>query len=317
MSNYSRSPSPTMRHISIQNSPYESIPPKTIILGLWPFAHHEQIEYYVQGYKTLYPTAKVLLLPNSNTTGQHIEQILFELIGDQEKKCLHLQQQQQQQQIARATLHPHHQHHIDSSADILIHLFGEDSAAQVCRLLRAYHRRTEATLGVRALVLDAVPAVVAPTAHTLQRNPHLFLLFVYLCVVALLGRAASLLASLTADAATALWCCFASSSWATGMPSSWAGCCASSASANYYGHSVSGQVRRDLADPQLLPADARRCYIFPEKDIMFAWDLPKGADGVVDRQDFAVMRHLVDLEQRWSGDQERYWLGIENAWEGR
>lgn len=52
---------------------------------------------------------------------------------------------------------------------------------------------------------------------------------------------------------------------------------------------------------------------------MFAWDRPSEGEGeeVCERREFEVRRRRVDRRERWTGDQERYWLGIENAWEGR
>lgn len=234
-----------------------SFPPKTIVLSLWPHARDEQVEYYIDGYKALYPSAKLFTLPNSRKSALHIDNALNEIIGDQEK----LQ-------------------HRDASQDILFHVFGEDAAAQACRFLRAYNLRTARTMSVKAMILDAVPVVVAPTLQTLQRSPHLMLLFLWLCVVALLQY---LVAILT-------YC---------------------------YAEPYSAQIRKDLCDPNLLPSDASRCYIFPDKDIMFAWPHASNEDGALDRQEFAVTRHLIDRERRWSGDQERYWLGIENTWDGQ
>ena len=79
------------------------------------------------------------------------------------------------------------------------------------------------------------------------------------------------------------------------------------------------QTQRDLKDPFLLPTEARKCYIFAAKDLMFTWcDSPvERPDEKLERQEYAVKRSSIDEKGRWTGDQERYWLGIENAWEGR
>ncbi|KAF2173828.1 hypothetical protein M409DRAFT_16098 [Zasmidium cellare ATCC 36951] len=236
--------------------PEASSPPKTIVLGLWPGARSEQIEYYAGGYASLYPSTKVVLLHHSRTSPRHVENALTELTGDQEKLS------------------------IQSSQDTLIHLFGDDAASQICRLLRAYRARIEQPLGVKAIVLDSVPVVIAPNLSTLIASPQRLLIFIYLTIIAIIWRLASVLT---------LW----------------------------FSEPLSSHVQRDLHDPQLLPADARKCYIFPERDIMFAWDRPSHAEEVCERQDFEVKRRRVDGRERWTGDQERYWLGIENAWEGR
>ncbi|KAK4498164.1 hypothetical protein PRZ48_010820 [Zasmidium cellare] len=240
----------------IQSFHEASSPPKMIVLGLWPGARTEQIEYYVEGYESLYPSTKVLLLHHSRTSPRHIESALTELTGDQEKLS------------------------IQSSQDTLIHLFGDDAASQICRLLRAYRARTDQPLGVKAIVLDSVPIIIAPNLSTLLTSPHRLLVFIYLTITAIIWRLASVLT---------LW----------------------------FSEPLSSHVQRDLHDPQLLPADARKCYIFPERDIMFAWDRPGHAEEVCERRDFEVRRGRVDGRERWTGDQERYWLGIENAWEGR
>lgn len=233
-----------------------SSPPRTIILGLWPGARTEQIEYYVEGYASLYQSTKVLLLHHSRTSPRHIEDALTELTGDHKRAS------------------------IQSSQDTLIHLFGDDAASQICRLLRGYRARTDRPLGVKATVLDSVPVVIAPNLSTLVTSPHRLLVFIYLTIIAIIWRLSSVLT---------LW----------------------------FSEPLSSHVQRDLHDPQLLPPDARKCYIFPESDIMFAWDRPAHAEEVCERRDFEVKRRRVDGRERWTGDQERYWLGIENAWEGR
>lgn len=187
---------------------------------------------------------------------QQIDNALLDLTIDQEKLSIH------------------------QSQDTLIHLFGNDAAANVCRLLRAYRARTNAPLGVKAIILDSVPVVIAPNLPILLASPHQLLLFIYLTLISILWRLASVLT---------LW----------------------------FSEPLSSAVQRDLHDPHFLPADARKCYIFPEKDIMFAWDRPREDGKVCERREFEVKRRKVDLREQWTGDQERFWLGVEEAWEGR
>ncbi|EME42053.1 hypothetical protein DOTSEDRAFT_72971 [Dothistroma septosporum NZE10] len=85
----------------------------------------------------------------------------------------------------------------------------------------------------------------------------------------------------------------------------------------WFSEPYSEQVRQDLHNPTLLPATARKCYIFPEHDLMFAWDSPTDDDELCLRQEFHVRRNSIDQKQQWTSNQERYWLGIENAWDGR
>ncbi|KAK3110424.1 hypothetical protein LTR53_015296, partial [Teratosphaeriaceae sp. CCFEE 6253] len=78
------------------------------------------------------------------------------------------------------------------------------------------------------------------------------------------------------------------------------------------------QNRRDLHDPYYLPPDARKCYVFAEKDLMFSWHgSPVQDDEECVRDDVSVNRTSIDEKGKWTSDQERYWLGIENVWDGR
>ena len=79
------------------------------------------------------------------------------------------------------------------------------------------------------------------------------------------------------------------------------------------------RVREDLEDPRLLHPDAKRCYIFPDKGLMFAWEAPQEREGeeVCERKEFEIQRDGLDARERWSAEQERYWMGIEEAWERR
>jgi len=231
-------------------------PPHTVILGLWPGARQDQINYYVDGYQSLYPSAEIILLHHSCMSTQHIEKALERLCIGYEKVANPITQ------------------------DILVHLFGDYAAVQVCRLLRAYRTRTNLTLAVKSIVLDSIPVMIAPSIHSYRMTPEQLLVSVYLTLLGIFWRLASVLA---------FW----------------------------YSEPFNDQVQRDLHDPHLLPANTRKSYIFPERDVMWAWDRPTDQEEVCERQEFGVKRWRVDQPHIWSGDQERYWLGIENAWEGK
>lgn len=234
-------------------------PPTRILLALWPGASQEQINYYVDGYAAVYPSARVILLRPSSS----IDQVLHDLDGDREKPS------------------PPLDHPQPTDPTTLIHLFGHEAATQLCRLLRAHRLRTTQALDTKAIILDSIPVVIAPSAAAIKTSPSLLPLFLYATLCALFWRLVSVLT---------LW----------------------------FAEPYAAPVRRDLHDPAYVPADARQCYIFPEKDVMFAWDRPSGVEGEeCERKDFRVRRSEVGARERWTGDQERYWLGVENAWEGK
>ncbi|UJO21531.1 uncharacterized protein CLAFUR5_09265 [Fulvia fulva] len=234
-----------------------TMPPKTIILGVWPHARSDHIEYYVRGYESLYPTAKLLLLQHSRTSTKHIETVVSTLICDEEKQRLPFQQ-----------------------PSVLVHLFGDDAAAQVCRLLRSYRMRTAQTLDVKSIILDSTPVIVAPDHQILRRSPVQLLVFIWILITSVFWGVNSTMSLL-------------------------------------FSGSNGTDVRGDLHDPDLLPATAKKCYIFPENDLMFAWDSPSIDDPQCHRHDFRIRRNSIDHKQHWTSNQERYWLGVENAWDGR
>ncbi|KAH9827548.1 hypothetical protein Tdes44962_MAKER02806 [Teratosphaeria destructans] len=167
-----------------------------------------------------------------------------------------------------------------TSPNVLLHLFSGCGAAQGCRLLRAYKIRTGHQLPVKALVMDSVPKLPTLSLRASTRSPTTLLAFFAMLVTVFYVR---LLATF-----------------------------------NYWQFDRRCQQnRRDLNDPNLLPADARKCYIFSERDLMFSWhDSPSDSDEC-ERDDIRVRRKSVDEKGRWTGDQERYWQGIENFWDER
>lgn len=246
-----------------------SSPPNYIILALWPNARSEQIQHYVEGYASLYPHSKPLLLHHTyfgHNTPNNVS-VLDALLEDCEK------------------LSYHDESPIDDQ--ILIHLFGDAAATNTCSLLKAYRARTNLKLGVKALVFDSVPVIVAPSLRSLRSKPSTICLFLFYSLYAFFSQILSTLTSWLSDP-------------------------------------FSTRVRQDLYDPTLLCQDARKCYIFAERDVMFAWDrkTTRGEEGENEDSGYlkvthSVRRKSVDCEERWTGDQERYWLGVENAWEGR
>jgi len=253
----SQSSSPRTPSPELPWSPALSSPPQTVILGLWPYATHEQIQYYIHGYAALYPSARLLLLRYSTSYDEQMGSALDALTTADEKQPSEL------------------------APNVLMHLFGGCGAAQSCRLLRAYKIRTGEKLGVRAVIMDSVPKVVLPALQSARSSPRTLLAAMYVLMTVFYIRLLSTISFWTFDRRCQ-------------------------------------QNRRDLNDPTLLPADARKCYIFSEKDLMFSWcDSPVADEDEDERQDFRVKRTSIDKKGRWTGDQERYWLGIENVWDGR
>lgn len=254
------SPSSSPRKSSPELSwspPALSSPPQTVVLGLWPYATHEQVQYYVRGYESLYPSARLLLLHYSTSYDQQIGSALDALTTIYEK------------------------HPSGPDPSVLLHLFGGCGAAHGCRLLRAYKIRTGEKLGVKAVVMDSVPKVALPSMRLASQSPRLLFAALFTIMTLFYIRLLSTLTFWQFDRRCQ-------------------------------------QNRRDLNDPSLLPAEAAKCYIFSEKDLMFSWhDSPVQNEEEDERQDFAVKRTSIDEKGRWTGDQERYWLGIENVWDGR
>ena len=231
------------------------LPPKTIILGLWPLARDEHINYYLEGYQALYPSARVILLRYSKSADQ-LAVALDSLTLDDEKLSF------------------------DSSPTVLLHLFGNAGAAQICHLLRAFKIQTGQALGVKATIMDTVPTVLFPSFDTSTRTPRKLLELIYLAIVVVMIRFWSVLAFWNSETA-------------------------------------SDKLRHDLNSADLLPANVAKCYVWPDRDVMSTWSLSKGDDDECEQHDYAVRRNFVDCRGRWTGDQERYWMGIEDAWECR
>jgi len=164
-----------------------------------------------------------------------------------------------------------------ASQPVLLHLFGQTGALNACSLLRAYRARTASSLDVRAVVSDTCPHLTASDLYsTLLDSPLQFL---------------TILLSLLFTLATAAISLFAYDN-------------------------TTHRIRADLTNPGLLPPNVRKCFVFPAQEMMFSWCEMEGRNGLHERREWSVKRTGVDARGRWSGEKERYWLGVEGVWEG-
>ena len=249
-----------------QNEPLT--PPDIVLLGLWPYATDEQIDFYLDGYNIIYPNANVVPIRH----GRHHHDATLEI-------------------LTRACEKPAS----EKQPQMLLHLFGNDGAAHVVDLLRSFRIRTGQTLPIQAVIMDSIPAMPVPSLNEAIESPQRLLILTY----------------------TTLWTMYIFLlSFLT------------------LGHSdtASERLRSGLHDPTLVPSDARKVYIWAARDIMFSWKSSSSRSGVAKQDcvsngavvldndecesyEYAVKRSTVDEKGRWTGNQERYWLGIENAWE--
>jgi hypothetical protein len=163
------------------------------------------------------------------------------------------------------------------SHPVLLHLFGHTGALNACTLLRAYRARTTTVLDVRAIVSDIEPSLESSDLYTtLLCSPSNFFSLLFALLLSFLTAAVSLFAY---DDAT-------------------------------------HRIRADLTNPGLLPASVRKCFVFPAQEMMFSWCEAPGKNGVAERREWSVKRTSVDARGRWSGEKERYWLGVEGVWDG-
>jgi len=231
-------------------------PPDTVILGLWSYATDEQVDFYLDGYNILFPNARIIAMRH----GQH-DAALDLLMQSNEKPASERRQQ------------------------ILLHLFGNDGAAQVIDLLRSFRTRTGQTLPIRAVIMDSIPAVPVPTIVNAIQSPQRLVLLTYMTVWTIYTWILSILTL-------------------------------------GYSDTTSEHLRQSLHDPTLVPTSARKCYIWASRDLMFSWKSSAKHNSEAPNSDecesyeYAVKRSTVDEKGRWTGNQERYWLGLENAWEG-
>jgi len=170
-----------------------------------------------------------------------------------------------------------HEKPTSSSHPVLLHLFGHTGALNACTLLRAFRARTTTVLDVRAIVSDTEPSLSLPDLYaTLLSSPTHFLSLLLACLLSFLTAAVALFSY---DDATS-------------------------------------RIRADLTNPGILPANVRKCFVFPAQEMMFSWCDAPGKSGIAERREWSVKRTSVDARGRWSGEKERYWLGVEGVWEG-
>lgn len=248
-----------------QNEP--STPPDSVLLGLWPYATDEQIDFYLDGYNIIYPSANVIPIRHGR---QHREAALDGLTQSYES------------------------HFAEAQPQLLLHIFGNEGAADAVDLLRSFKIRTSQTLPIQAVILDSTPSLPMPTLTDAVESPQRVLIRTY----------------------TLLWTVYAFllSFFTLG-----------------YSDTASERLRSSLHDPALVPNSARKVYIWASRDLMFSWRSGHGtanrhrvpgnmvscSDGdECESYEYAVKRSTVDEKGRWTGNQERYWLGIESAWEG-
>lgn len=258
-----------------------STPPKTIILSAWPGATDSQLTHYVSGYRTLYPMARILLLcrrPRPHAAALNAPGVSQIREADFATAA------------ATTTTTAAHECRDAAAPSILLHLFGNGSGALACGFLRAYRGSLARPLPVRAVVMDTEPSSLSSLSTALRRS-----------VAA--SRPLDALQCLLLHLWRFLLSLFGGGFLGPGV-----------------GAAAAASVRRDLWDPELLPAEARKCYVFAEKDVVFSWrearDPERKGEGM-ERKEWAVKRDAVDRAGRWAGDEERYWLGIEDVWGGR
>ena len=243
-----------------QNQPLK--PPDTVLLGLWPCATEEQIDFYLDGYNIIYPNANVIPIRHGRRYQEAALDILTETVENSSTQ---------------------------KQSHTLLHLFGNDGAADIVDLLRWFRVRTGETLPIQAVIMDSTPATPIPSLNDTVESPQRLLIFIHAALWTIYSFLLSLLT---------------------------------------LGHSdtASERVRSGLHDPALVPSDARKVYIWAARDLMFSWRSPtphrqhdQQTDSIsdeCDRYEYAVKRSTVDEKGRWTGNQERYWSGIEQAWEG-
>jgi hypothetical protein len=166
------------------------------------------------------------------------------------------------------------------SDSILLHLFGHTGAFNACDMLRGYRIRTNEALNVKAIISDTEPTTSLANFQAALQSPAQLMLLLYITIISFWSTLSSILR--TWEHSTTTW-----------------------------------QIRDDLTNPLLLPTDARKTFVFAQQNLMFCWgEASEDGGEALDRQDYAVKRRSVDAKGRWTGDQERYWMGIEGVWEG-
>lgn len=264
---------------SPQKSTHYAKPPDLIILSPWNISSPAQLDRYIKGYETLYPSSSLAIL-SSNQQQQNSRVLSQPCQGEQQAS---LDDISGVIKTILKTTKPH-----DHRATFLLHLFGNTGAAQACHLLRAYKTETGETLNLKTVVFDTEPSLSVRahqyfTSRRQQRQRQ---------------RSSCSPVSTFWTLLSALWASllYFFSNLATSLGT----------------FSVDDNVRRDLNDVRLVPLGARRCYVLPSNGLVFSWREEEGEE----RKDWAVERDRVGRDGcRWGVDDERFWGAIEEAWE--
>lgn len=318
--------------------PNNDAPPSLVILCTWPYATAAHVRRYVDGYQMLYPKAKTSVLSAtaqvlpSQGDGRgwqgRVREVLETLISE---FCPSRQKQGQGQQQQQQPWHWDEKHNTAPSSPsqpgILLHVFGNAGGLQAARLLRLYRAATGETLNIGTVILDTEPALGLRLRDLCR------------------GRGSGYKPSSAQEQAE--WCDERSlnSSYNSGINTLYflflsfldlvhgfldavfllANTFLAFVCAVLTDDELSEQVRRDLNNVHVLREQARRCYILPGDGLVFSWGKEDGGgkedngsgDGQVARREWTVERDKLDRGGgRWSGDEERYWEAIEEAWKG-
>ena len=257
--------------------------PQTIIISAWPTAWpsacSSQLLRYIYGYRALYPEASILLLTHPRT-----------IFSSAASEHLH----SAVQALPRPA--PSSEGTVASASTILLHVFGTSAAARACALLRLYRSQYGTCAPVKALVLDT-----APSSSLALRD-----------LTRLRGTGwKNGLAWMTGVVSMILWML---AGWLVGG-----------------NRAEDERVRRELSGGEgkegIVPVGVKRAYMFPGREMLFSWKEGGGrrGRGIGEkgeaweedvRRQWAVNQEKVGRE-RWSGDEERFWEGVEALWEGR
>ena len=304
-------------------------PPRTIVLSAWPGASPSQLSRYISSYQTLYPSAQILLITTSmasaflrtSTLESYLTPAIDALSPSSGTPRIPIAPDSTEVSTTFSYVRSDFSSYRSSekpspttlqtsvSGTILLHVFSTPSATTACALLRLYRAQYAAPLPLKAIILDTapVPALQGPGA-LIQEAARL--------------RRRSLQAGVEAVVAWVVDAVLGFVVALVGMLKALLG-----------GEAEEERVRKDLNDQTLVPAETRTCYVFPGQELLFSWRESSSAGGVSRsgsasdvrekdwtgedvRKQWSVKREKVGREG-WSGDEERFWEGIEALWEGR
>ncbi|KAL9093564.1 MAG: hypothetical protein Q9165_003959 [Trypethelium subeluteriae] len=279
------------RHSSLPPSPH------TIILSAWPTASLTQLTHYISGYRTLFPRSQILLLtftltsiflPASALSEQLVPAV--EAIAPRSGTPDFLSTDDGADAGSQKDYFHVSAGKTPQRASVLLHVFGNPSAARACAFLRLFRARYGSALPLRVIVFDTEPA------YSLYPQG-------FIKDLALLRRRAqgsTLLSSGTIFSAYLLDVLISFAVALVMLLGSVLGL-----------ENDDEQVRRELNDPAFVSSNVRRCYIFPGEEMLFGWKEASACEGKEEvRKQWSVKRHKVGIE-RWNGDGERFWEGID------